>query len=89
MMKRYVVLSIFLFSSLVAFPQISLLDSTETRPFTFTAGMNYLSNYVYNVRSDSLKAPYFIPSLTFKHDNGLSLSAELYFLNNLPKYEIE
>ena len=44
--------------------------------------MNYISNYVYNGRSDSLKAPYFIPSLTFRHDNGLSLSADLYFLNN-------
>lgn len=82
MMKRYFILGIFLFSSLWSFSQISLLDSTETRPFAFTAGMNYLSNYVYNGRSDSLKAPYFIPSLTFRHDNGLSLSAELYFLNN-------
>lgn len=81
-MKRYLVLSIFLFCSLKAFPQISLLDSTETRPYAFTAGMNYLSNYVYNGRSDSLKAPYIIPSITFQHDNGLSLSAELYFLNN-------
>jgi hypothetical protein len=81
-MKRYLVLSIFLFCSLKAFPQISLLDSTETRPYAFTAGMNYLSNYVYNGRSDSLKAPYIIPSITFQHNNGLSLSAELYFLNN-------
>ncbi len=82
MMKRYLILVIFLFSSLLGFAQISLLDSTETRPFTFTAGVNYLSNYVWNGRSDSLKAPYFIPSLTFRHENGLSLSAELYFLNN-------
>ena len=82
MMKRFLILVIFLFSSLWGFAQISLLDSTETRPFAFTAGMNYLSNYVYNGRSDSLKAPYFIPSLTFQHENGLSLSAELYFLNN-------
>lgn len=82
MMKRFIILSAFLISSLVGYSQISLLDSTETRPFVFTAGLNYLSNYVYNGRSDSLKAPYFIPSLTFQHDNGLSLSAELYFLNN-------
>jgi len=82
MMKRYFVLSIFLFSSLLGFSQISLIDSSETRPYVFTAGVNYLSNYVYNGRSDSLKAPYFIPSITFQHDNGLSLSAELYFLNN-------
>lgn len=82
MMKRYFVLGIFLFSSLMAYSQISSLDSSETRPFVFKLGMNYLSNYVYNGRSDSLKAPYFIPSLTFQHENGLTLSAELYFLNN-------
>jgi hypothetical protein len=82
MMKRYLILVIFLFSSLLGFAQISLLDSTETRPYAFTAGINYLSNYVYNGRSDSLKAPYFIPSLTFRHENGLSLSADLYILNN-------
>jgi hypothetical protein len=82
MMKRYIILFAFLFTSLFSFSQISLLDSTETRPYAFTAGMNYISNYVYNGRSDSLKAPYFIPSLTFRHENGLSLSADLYILNN-------
>jgi len=81
-MKRFFIFLAFLLSSLLGYSQISLIDSTETRPFAFTAGINYLSNYVYNGRSDSLKAPYFIPSLTFQHDNGLSLSAELYFLNN-------
>ena len=81
-MKRFIILVTFLLSCSMGYSQISLLDSTETRPFNFRAGMNYLSNYVYNGRSDSLKAPYFIPSLTFQHDNGLSLSAELYFLNN-------
>jgi len=81
-MKRFIILATFLFSSLLGYAQISMLDSTETRPYAFTAGMNYISNYVYNGRSDSLKAPYFIPSLTFRHDNGLSLSADLYFLNN-------
>lgn len=81
-MKRYFILATFLLGSFWGFSQISLLDSTETRPFAFTAGVNYLSNYVWNGRSDSLKTPYFIPTLTFKHENGLSLSAELYFLND-------
>lgn len=61
MMKRYIVLVTLLLSSFLGYAQISLLDSTETRPYAFTAGMNYISNYVYNGRSDSLKAPILFP----------------------------
>jgi len=50
-------------------------DSTN-----FKIQTNYLSNYVYNGRSDSLKAPYFYTTATINFANGLYASFSLNYL---------
>jgi hypothetical protein len=50
-------------------------DSTN-----FKIQTNYLSNYVYNGRSDSLKAPYFYTTATVNFANGLYASFSLNYL---------
>jgi hypothetical protein len=50
-------------------------DSTN-----FKIQTNYLSNYVYNGRSDSLKAPYFYTTATVNFTNGLYASFSLNYL---------
>ncbi len=50
-------------------------DSTN-----FTIQTNYLSNYVYNGRADSLKAPYFYTTATINFANGIYASFSLNYL---------
>lgn len=52
---------------------------SQEKKWTTYVGINYLSNYVYNGRSDSLNAPYLIPSITFENKNGLTLNSDLYY----------
>ena len=51
------------------------------KPCVIKAGMSYLNNYVYNGRSDSLKTPYFIPSLTVVYDSAFTINSNLYYLS--------
>ena len=46
----------------------------------FSLQTNYLSNYVYNGRADSLKAPYFYTTATLNFANGLYTSFSLNYL---------
>jgi len=46
----------------------------------FKAGISYLSNYVYYGRQDSLKTPYFTPSLEYHHASGFYVIGSLSFL---------
>lgn len=70
-MKKYLYL---IALGLFCFPSFS-----QEKKWTTYIGVNYLNNYVYNGRSDSLNAPYLIPSITFENTNGLTLNSDLYY----------
>jgi hypothetical protein len=62
-------------------------DSLNTFHFKLSTG--YLSNYLFNGRSDSLKMPYSVTTLEMKNGNGLSFDANLYYLlqNNNQRFD--
>lgn len=55
-------------------------NTQNQRPYVIKFGVSYLDNYVYNGRSDSLKTPYFIPSLTVVYDSSLTINGNFYYL---------
>jgi hypothetical protein len=54
------------------------IDSLKKINFKFSTG--YLSNYLFNGRADSLKAPYFVNSIEMKSSNGFLINASTYYL---------
>ena len=64
---------------LIAFGLICFSSFSQEKKWTTYVGINYLNNYVYNGRSDSLNAPYLIPSITLENENGLTLNSDLYY----------
>jgi len=54
----------------------------QEKTSNYSVGMNYLTNYVFNGRSDSLNMTYFIPSFTYENQNGLTLNSDIYFISN-------
>ena len=71
-------LALFIFSFAIAQPMRK--SSLKNDSTSFTIQTNYLSNYVYNGRSDSLKAPYFYTTATLNFSNGLYTSFSLNYL---------
>jgi hypothetical protein len=64
---------------LIIFGLLSFSGFSQEKKWTTYLGMNYLNNYVYNGRSDSLNLPYIIPSITLENENGLTLNSDLYY----------
>ncbi len=58
---------------------LSFSSFSQEKKWSTYLGMNYLNNYVYNGRSDSLNLPYIIPSITLENENGLTLNSDLYY----------
>lgn len=54
--------------------------NTKNDSTSFRIQTNYLSNYVYNGRADSLKAPYFYTTATMNFANGMYASFSLNYL---------
>ena len=75
-MKNYILL----FLLLISFGKLFGQNAQHQRPIVFKVGVSYLDNYVYNGRSDSLKTPYFIPSVTMVYDSSLTISGNFYYL---------
>ena len=75
-MKNYILL----FLLLISFGKLFGQNAQHQRPYVFKVGVSYLDNYVYNGRSDSLKTPYFIPSVTMVYDSSLTISGNFYYL---------
>lgn len=73
-----------LFTAIFSFSyaQVPVEINAYKKDYTLYAGINYLSNYVYNGRADSLKMNYVIPSFNYENDNGLTLNSEIYILSN-------
>ncbi len=61
---------------------LSLTGYSQVKSTNYSVGMNYLNNYVFNGRSDSLNMTYFIPSFTYENENGLTLNSDIYFISN-------
>jgi hypothetical protein len=64
--------------SLAAQPMRKVSSKSDTTSFKIQT--NYLSNYVYNGRADSLKSPYFYTTATVNFANGLYASFSLNYL---------
>ena len=64
--------------SLAAQPMRKASSKSDTTSFKIQT--NYLSNYVYNGRADSLKSPYFYTTATVNFANGLYASFSLNYL---------
>ncbi len=79
-MKNYKLLLLFLFVNTYLFGQN--VKNPNKKPFTIKAGVYYMNNYVYYGRTDSLKIPYLVPSITFTHDKGFFINADLYYLTD-------
>ena len=75
-MRKYILLSVLL----VVFGKLFGQNAQNQRPYVFKVGVSYLDNYVYNGRSDSLKTPYFIPSLTVVYDSTFTINGNFYYL---------
>ena len=75
-MKNYILL----FLLLISFGKLFGQNAQHQRPIVFKVGVSYLDNYVYNGRSDSLKTPYFIPSVTMVYDSSLTINGNFYYL---------
>ncbi len=73
--------STLLFFLLFAFTKIFCQNAENQKPYFVKVGVSYLDNYVYNGRSDSLKTPYFIPSLTIVYDSSLTINGNFYYLS--------
>ena len=71
-------IGLILASCLMAQPMRKSKIKNDSTSFTLQA--NYLSNYVYNGRVDSLKAPYFYTTATVNFANGLYASFSLNYL---------
>jgi len=76
MMKKYILLSLLL----SGFGKLFGQNAQNPKSFVCKIGVSYLDNYVYNGRGDSLKTPYFIPSLTVIYDSSLTISGNFYYL---------
>lgn len=72
--------NILFFLLLISFGKLFGQNAQHQRPYVFKVGVSYLDNYVYNGRSDSLKTPYFIPSVTMVYDSSLTISGNFYYL---------
>lgn len=57
-------------------------EEKETKKGYFKAGISYLSNNVYNGRSDSLIVPYIIPTFGYFSPSGFYISATAGYLKN-------
>jgi len=66
--------------SLLVVAQPMRKASPKSDTTSFKIQTNYLSNYVYNGRADSLKAPYFYTTATVNFANGLYASFSLNYL---------
>ena len=77
-MKKCILLPLLLFAFVKLFGQNA--TNQNLRPYAIKVGVSYLDNYVYNGRSDSLKTPYFIPSLTVVYDSSLTINGNFYYL---------
>lgn len=80
-MKIYIFVIWVILSGTYAFSQ-NPVQLNESKKYTMYAGINYLNNYVYNGRADSLKMNYVIPSFTYINEKGLTLNSEMYILCN-------
>jgi hypothetical protein len=78
-MKRIIITSSFLILIYFSFSQV-VEKKDSINNFHFKLSTGYLSNYLFNGRSDSLKTPYSLTTLELKNDNGLSFDANLYYL---------
>lgn len=79
-MKRLLTIGSFLIGSLVwAQPNTIYSDSAITTS-EFKIGIRYTSDYVYMGRTDSMAAPYFIPSLAYHHKSGFFVRGYLSYL---------
>ena len=65
---------------LMAFSQPIRKSKSKNDSTSFKIQTNYLSNYVYNGRADSLKTPYFYTSATVNFANGIYASFSLNYL---------
>ena len=66
--------------SIFAFAQPMRKSTVKTDTTSFKIQTNYLSNYVYNGRSDSLKAPYFYTTASLNFANGIYANFSLNYL---------
>ncbi|MBR2648721.1 MAG: hypothetical protein IKD55_07760 [Sediminibacterium sp.] len=57
-------------------------EVTETKKSYFKAGINYLSNNVYNGRADSMIVPYIIPSIGYFSSSGFYINTSAGYLKN-------
>jgi len=80
MMKKILTSVLFLLSGTIIYAQNT--SNQISKNYKIYAGVNYLSNYIYNGRADSLKMSYIIPSITYEADNGLTLNSEIFLLSN-------
>jgi hypothetical protein len=66
--------------SIFAFAQPMRKSTVKNDTTSFKIQTNYLSNYVYNGRSDSLKAPYFYTTASLNFANGIYANFSLNYL---------
>ena len=77
--KLYYTLLILLIS-MAAFTQPMRKSSVKNDTTNFKIQTNYLSNYVYNGRSDSIKAPYFYTTASVNFANGIYVNFSINYL---------
>lgn len=80
MCHKFFLLFFALLASLLVAAQPMRKSKIKNDSTSFTLQANYLNNYVYNGRSDSLKAPYFYTTATVNFTNGLYASFSLNYL---------
>ncbi len=57
-----------------------ILEDSLTDKSEFRVGIRYKSDYLYMGRSDSLKSPYFSPSLAYFHKSGFFIQGSLSYM---------
>lgn len=72
------ILALFIYFLVTAQPMRKSTVKNDTTSFKIQT--NYLSNYVYNGRSDSLKAPYFYTTASLNFANGIYANFSLNYL---------
>lgn len=81
MKSIYLILVLFIVPAFYCQAQYNtrILDKTEMSSFA-SLGIRYNSDYFYMGRSDSVKAPYVIPSMGYYHKSGLFIRTSLSYL---------
>jgi len=77
MRKIFLFCTMFFFGSSLFAQEANKDDSLKN--FHFIVSSGYLSNYLFNGRSDSLKMPYSVTTLELKNGNGLRFDANIYY----------